>query len=305
MPAPAAAHWAASLRGEPAGTDPGAAVPTLSAVGVDDHRLADIGHADRGQDIVGRTAVDAHSDDLGDPGRHRERVGPGLPGAGLRPVDGVAEPGRHADRANQVDQRLGLVDIGHGFQGEQVRAGTGQDLQPGPMPPGQSLDGQAITSAIFGPVRQGRAVRTHRGGDPEVSRARFVTRGPGEFDAAAQQCGGAASVDSAGSKSVERCLVAGRRRDLGPGAKVCGVHRDDLPRRVGEQPGRPQRVGEAVTARLEFGGQAAIADQHGFTGSRETDSQSHPAHCRVVAAHQPRSDNDRDTPKTRIARLGE
>src|SRR6202008_3133866 len=143
---------------------PGAAltVPTLTAVRVHDDRLADIGDRDSGEHVVGGTAIYADRDDLVDPGGPPQSVREWLSGAGPRSVDGVAEPGRHADRAHQVDQSFGLVDIGHRFQSEHVRAGVGQDLQPRTVPARQGRDGQAVAAAIFRPIGQRRAVRSDR-----------------------------------------------------------------------------------------------------------------------------------------------
>lgn len=97
----------------------------------------------------------------------------------------VAEPGRRTDRANQIDQRLGLVDIGNGFQGEHVGARAGQDFQPRPMPSRQSRDGQAVTASVLGPIGQRRAVRAYRCGDGEIVATHLVASHGGEFDAAA------------------------------------------------------------------------------------------------------------------------
>ena len=48
------------------------------------------------------------------------------------------------------------------------------------------------------------------------------------------------------------------------------MHRGDLLRRVYQQPRRPQRIGQIVAARLEFGRQAAVGDQHGILGHGES-----------------------------------
>ncbi len=240
----------------------------LAAVGVDDHRLtAGPSHADRRQHVVGCAAVDAQRDDLRDSGRDRERVGQRLPGPGSRPVDGVAQPRRHAELRQQGEQSLGLVHIGDGFQGEHVRAGAGQNFQPRPVPVGQRRDGQPVAPAILRAVGQCRAVGPDRGRDPETFRAGLVARCLGKLDAAPQQRDGAlfaVAANPARREPFEGSLVAGRRGDLRAGAEVRGMHRGDLVRGIRQQPRRPQRVGQVVAARLEFGGQATVADQHGM-----------------------------------------
>lgn len=71
-------------------------------------------------------------------------------------------------------------------------------------------------------------------------------------------------------KPLERRLVARGRRNGGAGAKVGGMHPDDLARVQGEQPRRPQRVGKVMATRLQLGRQAAIADQHRFVRQSQT-----------------------------------
>ncbi|OCB34590.1 hypothetical protein A9X02_22465 [Mycobacterium malmoense] len=64
-----------------------------------------------------------------------------------------------------------------------------------------------------------------------------------------------------------------RGRDRRAGAEIGGVDGDDLVGVVRQEPGRPQRVGQVVTARLELGGQTAIVDQDRLADR----SQFHPA----------------------------
>lgn len=86
------------------------------------------------------------------------------------------------------------------------------------------------------------------------------------------------------------------------------MHRGDRVRSVHQQPRRPQRVGQVVTARLKLGGQAAIADQHGIADQFHNATVGWSAGGRAAAGSAtrgPRWGYDRDTPETRIARLGE
>lgn len=143
---------------------------------------------------------------------------------------------------------------------------------PRPRPTGRSVRG--IPSRRPAPRRTVRP-RPRRAG-PEFARAGLVPRGLREVDAAAQQPVGFPTIQSARRETLERRLVAGRRRDRGPGAKVGGVDGDDLAWGVREQPGRPQPIGQVMAARFQLGGQAAI-EQHGSAGPPQAHGQTHVA----------------------------
>ena len=298
MHAPSAIHCGTSSDREPRSTHPGASlrVPAFAAVGIDDHRLAG-GFAcdgDSRQHIGRCAAVDADRDDLSHPGGNRERVRQGLTGAGVPPVDGVAEPGRHTELLDKRHQRLGLVDIGDRFQRQHVGPGVGQDFQPWPVPLCQRRDGQAVATAVFRPVGQRRAVGTDRRGNPASIATYLVTRRSGQFDAAAQQASGLPAVDAPGRETVERGLIARRGGEHRSGAKERDVNGHNLVGCVNEQPRRPERIREIVAAGLQFGGQAAVTDQHGIVGQCEY----HGVTLRPVVRAASRSDNGGDTPRT-------
>ena len=243
------------------------------------------------QHIVGRAAVHSDGDYLRHPGGHRERLFQRLAGAGLLAGDGVAQPGRHPRAADEIHQRLGFVDVGHGLEGEDVRTGVGQDLQPWPVPVAQLGDGQSVAAAVLLSAGQRRAVGSDRGGDQALP-AGPTACSSGQFDAEAQQPLSVGAVDAALGEAVEGGLITGRGGDPGAGGEERLVHRDDVLGRIHQQPGRPQVVGQIVTAGLQFGGQAAVSDQHGILKFEH----HHGVTLRALAGC---GDNSGDTPGAR------
>jgi hypothetical protein len=198
----------------------------------------------------------------------------------------VAEPGRHLEFRHQPHQRLGFVDIRNSLQRQHIGCGFGKDLQPGPVPRRQGRDGQPVTSAVFRPVGERGAVRTNRGCHPSgiAVAGRGGTR---QLDTAPQQPGRLDAADSARGEPVEGRLVAGRGGDHRSGGKESSVYGLDVPGSVDEKSRRPQDIGNVVPTRLEFSGQAAIADQHGIVGHGER----HNATVGALGFRASRSDN--------------
>ena len=217
MRAPASTHCGASSDDHRRLADPRSVrpVPLLPAVRVDDDRLVD--HLARDlnsrQHIGGRATVHAHRDDLRDSGGDGERLGQRLTRAGLRPADRVAQPRRHTEPTHQADQRLGLIDVGHRFDGQHVGSRIGQNLHPGQMPVGQLCDRQPVSPDVLLAVGQRRAVRPDRRGHPPAVASGLLAGRRGEFDAAPHQPLGVVAADSTRRETFEGCLVAGRRRD--------------------------------------------------------------------------------------------
>ena len=145
-------------------------------------------------------------------------------------------------------------------------------------------------------VGQRRAVRARPTPPPtRPSPSGLIAGRRGQFDAAPHQPLRVVSRDSARRETVEGRLVARRRRDRRAGREKSPVSSDDLLRRVEQQPRRPQVVGQVVAARLQFGGQATIADQNGIVG----DCERHFATLRSARRRASQSGNGGDTPGTR------
>ena len=232
MRAPAATHCGASVRRPPRGADPRPvrSVPLLSAVRVDDDRLVgDIaGDIDCGQHIGGRATVHPHRNDLRDVRGDGERLRQRLTRTGMRPADRVAQPRGHTEPADQAHQRFGLIDVGHGFDGQHVGSRVGEDLHPGEMPIGQLRDRQPVSPDVLLAVGQRRAVRPDRRGHPPAVASDLLAGRRGEFDAAPHQPLGVVPADSARRETLERCLVAGRRRERRAGLIERDVSGHDL-----------------------------------------------------------------------------
>ena len=125
--------------------------------------------------------------------------------AGFVALDGVAEPGGGVEVFEDVEDGLGLVDVGDGLDGEKVGFRVEQGFDPWPVPLCELPFGESVAAAVFGAVGEVGAVGADGGGDVTGSIG-FPCGLAGEDDTAVQEFRGGGAVDAA----VGEAVVGGR-----------------------------------------------------------------------------------------------
>ena len=121
-------------------------------------------------------AVDAHRNDVTPGSRQGDRLGERLAGGGRGAIAaGVRDPGRDAGLVEQPDEHARLADGRDRLDGEHVRAGRDERIDPRSVERLERRVARVVVAAILGAVREHRAVRPHRSRDEHP--ARVAARG--------------------------------------------------------------------------------------------------------------------------------
>lgn len=240
-------------------------VPPLPAVRIDDDRLG----GDRGRQIhravrvAWTAAVHPDRDHLVAPfgqGEGRRQL---LPCPGTLAGDRVREPDRQPVQVHHPQQGLRLVHVRHRLQREHIGARRDESLDPGPVETLQLPHGQPVLPPVLAAVRQHRPVRPDRRRDPHLVRNQLASSA-GQFNTAGEQPRGLLPCDSTPLEALEGGLVAGGDQHLRARPHIGRVRRLDLAGIVGEQPRRPELVGQIASLCLQLVGEAPVEDDDTF-----------------------------------------
>ena len=155
-----------------------------------------------------------------------------------------------------LGDRVGLLGVGHGLHGQQIRCGGGQHRQSFGVEVHQPLARDAVAAAVLAAVVADRAERADPGGHQHTRPGRLA----GQIHTDPQRLVGLIGRAPGGDETLPRHLVARRHQHPRPGRRERAVHGQDLLRLVGQHPRRPQRVAQVLTPPFQLAGQAAVDD---------------------------------------------